>query len=1037
MFFDYTNGRSIDVVTGGENVGLARLTGQAIHTAVPGRARIRIHGLRHDPTLARWIEQALLATAGVSAAQANHHSGNLLVQYQPDLPLASLLATAGITLDHPASPKPAPKARPTRQAAPARSVSSALHQWIGHRKPAPTPAAARASRHAWHAMPLETVLKELDAGQTGLDHNQVETRLRRFGPNLLPEAERRSELAMLAGQFASLPVLLLGASAVISVATGGAADAVVILGVVLINAGIGFFTERQSERTINALLQGPALNAKVLRDGVVRTIPAGELVPGDVIVIEPGTQIPADARLFTADQLSVDESALTGESLPVAKSPSATCLADTALGDRIVMLYKGTLATGGSGQAMVVATGSATEIGLIQQLASEAHAPDTPMQRQLDQLSTQLALISGAVCAGVFGFGLLRGYGLLPMLKSSVSLAVAAVPEGLPTVATTTLALGIREMSKRNVAIRKLAAVETLGSVQTFCMDKTGTLTENRMRVVSVVDGLTRHRVARGRFEDLEDGGESERLRRLLEVIVLCNDTQLNGEGEPPSLDGSPTEIALVELALLRGVDVAALRRTLPRLDVHYRAEARPWMTTVHARPEGRRLVAVKGSPAEVLAMCGSILRDDGLHPLDDETRVQVLAHNEAMAGEALRVLGVACADIGEGEDENNAALTWLGMVGMADPLREGIPDLIKRFHAAGVETVMITGDQSATAYAIGRELGLANGGPLQILDASSLEKVDENLLAALVRKVHVFARVSPKHKLRIVQALQRSGRVVAMTGDGINDGPALKAADIGVAMGGSGTDVARSMADVVLEDDNLHTMTTAISQGRTIYANIRKSVHFLLATNFSEIELMLAGIALGMGQPLTPIQLLWINLATDIFPALALAMERAEPDVMDLPPRDPREQIITRGDLGRISLESAMITAGTFGSYLLALGKLGAPQAGTVAFTSLTLAQLLHATSCRSERHGLFSRGRLPSNPWLNTALLGSAAIQLALPYLPPTRALFGLSPLGPAGLALSLAGAAAPLLVNEAIKELRRRQSNQHKSHPEERPS
>ncbi len=1010
-----------------------RLTGQAIHWPVPGRARIRVQGMRHDSALARRLVTALQAVAGVREVSANHLTGNLLIRYQPDLALEPILASAGIAFDH--APPPTSPASTTPSKRPESILD--LPALLFRKAPPRKPRSAESASHPtilWHALPLKDVLRELRADTAGLASVEVADRLQRFGPNSLPEAERRSELGMLLGQFSSLPVLLLGASAVISVATGGAADAIVILGVIMINAGIGFFTERQSERTISALLQGAALDAKVLRDGVVHVIPASELVPGDVILLEPGTQIPADARLIHADQLSVDESSLTGESLPVAKSPTATCPADTALGDRVDMLYRGALATGGSGQAIVVAIGSATEIGLIQQLAGEAHAPETPMQRQLDQLSTQLALISGAVCAGIFGFGLLRGYGMLPMLKSSVSLAVAAVPEGLPTVATTTLALGIREMGRRNVAIRKLAAVETLGSVQTFCMDKTGTLTENRMRVVSMVDGLTRHGVENGRIEGLEDDVASARVTRLLEVIALCNDTGLDGPDENHALNGSPTESALVEFALARGIDVDGLRRACPRIDVSYRAEARPWMTTTHAPPEGGTLVAVKGSPAEVLALCEGIQLDGNPAALDDESRARVLELNESMAGDALRVLGVAYAHRAGDGLEAPSGLTWLGMVGMADPLREGMPQLIHAFHGAGIETVMITGDQSATAYAIGRQLGLANGGSLQILDASSLEKVDENLLAALVRKVHVFARVSPKHKLRIVQALQRSGRVVAMTGDGINDGPALKASDIGVAMGGGGTDVARSMADVVLEDDNLHTMTTAISQGRTIYANIRKSVHFLLSTNFAEIELMVLGIALGLGQPLTPIQLLWINLATDIFPGLALALEAAEPDVMKQPPRDPRDPIVRKRDLAFIGLESAMITAGTFASYVVAMRGMGPVQARTVAFTSLTLAQLLHATSCRSETHGLFSPGRLPRNPWLNAALGVSAMTQLALPFLPPTRALFGLAPLGPAGLALSLAGAAAPLLVNEAIKELRHRQAARQDTPPKE---
>lgn len=1012
----------------------SRPRARPVHLTAPGRARLRVEGLYGDLMLARRIEASLRVVPGIFAARANTQTGSLLLHFEPGLALESLLAAGGIEYLTPTparEPSPKPSSEGAGRPSPFKSFLQPRARLAAHARPLSEDATP------WHTLSAEKVIERLVSAHAGLSGAEALDRLARHGPNALPEPERRSELAMIAGQFASMPVVLLGASAAVSVLTGGAMDAAVILGVVLINAGIGFFTERQSERTISSLLKGTPVEAVVLRDGATRRVPLHEIVPGDILVLGPGVQTPADARLLNADNLTLDESALTGESLPSGKSPEPLSAADTALGDRANMVYMGTVVTGGSGQAVTVATGEATEIGQIQRLAGDARAPDTPMQRQLDQLSTQLVVIGGVVCVGVFAAGMLRGYGLLPMLKSAVSLAVAAVPEGLPTVATTTLALGIREMRKRRVAVRKLEAVETLGSVQVFCMDKTGTLTENRMRVVDLHDGLTPRKVRGGVIEGLEAAPPHPGLRGLLEAVTLCSDAHFDGPGEMRKLNGSPTENALVELALAQGIDVQALRASRPRLEVRYRAEGRPWMTTVHALPEGGRLVAVKGSPSEVLALCGKIMLADGPRALDDEMRTAIHDRNEQMAGDALRVLAAACAVLGDEDDIDAAPLTWLGLTGLADPLRDGMPELIRSFHAAGVETVMITGDQSATAYAIGRELGLSNGGPLRILDAASLEKVDETLLAALVRDVHVFARVSPKHKLRIVQALQRGGRIVAMTGDGINDGPALKASDIGVAMGAAGTDVARSMADIVLEDDNLHTMTTAIAQGRAIYANIRKTVHFLLATNFSEIEVMLAGILLGIGQPLTPMQLLWLNLASDIFPGLALALEPAEPDVMSQPPRDARAPIISRRDLVLTGLESAIISAGTLGSYIAASRMLGPGAASTVAFNTLTLAQLLHSFGCRSETHGLFSRGRLPANPWLNTAVGVTAAVQFALPYLPPMRTLLGIAPTGPTGLALSLAGAAGPLLVNETIKQFRLAMPTHPKPPGEEPPA
>ncbi len=984
-----------------------------VHTRVPGRARIEVAGLRRDPARCRRLERRLEQWAIVRAVRANPLTGRILVHFDPDQPLDAVTAAVGwvageLGLPGGAGPEP----------------------W--HPGPADPSGASGGEGEVpvaepWHGRTLAEVREALGPGSAeGLDHAEAMARLTRFGPNRLEAVRQRSHLAILGEQFTTLPVAMLGASAVISLATGGIVDAVVILGVVLINAAIGFVTERQAERTIRGLGRVPPRPVRLRREGVVQEIPAAEVVPGDLVLLAPGTHVPADMRLLESKRLSVDESPLTGESLPSEKTADAVLDAETPLAERRNMVYMGTVVTGGSGLGLVTGTGADTEIGAIQSLVAGARPPETPMQRQLEGLGTRLGVLSGAVCAGVFVIGLLRGQGLFAMLKSSVSLAVAAVPEGLPAVATTTLALGIQNMRKHRVAIRRLDAVETLGSVQVFCMDKTGTLTLNRMTAVAIHTDA-RLRVADGEIRSgdrpVEVAG-APAVQGLLEVVSLCSETELEGPEDAPVLAGSPTENAMVRLALEAGIDVRALRRDRPRRKVVYRAEGRPYMRTVHELPDGGLLAAVKGSPAEVLEMCATELVDGEIRELDASRRDAILQENEAMAGDALRVLGAARGVVTGVEDSGRGQLTWLGMVGMADPLRTGMADLVAVYHRAGVDTVMITGDQSSTAYSIGSQLGLSRDRALRIMDSTHLEKVEPELLAGLVRDVHVFSRVSPAHKLEIVRAFQESGRVVAMTGDGVNDGPALKAADIGVAMGQGGTDVAREMADVVLEDDNLQTMTVAIRQGRAIYDNIRKTIHFLLSTNFSEIELMAASLALGLGQPLNPMQLLWINLITDIFPGLALSMEPAEPAIMEREPRDLDEPIIRGRDLGRMGLESVWITGGALATYVYALRRYGpGPRATTHAFTTITLAQLLHAVSCRSTRHSVFSRERLPANRALRWALGGSLAVQGAAIAVPPLRRLLGNTPLGPVDLGVVAAGTLLPFVVNEAGKHVRSR--------------
>ena len=859
---------------------------EVVHVQVAGRARFRSPQLRGAAGMARRLETRLRAIPVFQASRVSHLTGSILLLFDPAVPMRTVRETVYLELaECVAAAGTDAAAAPVRTERRSDALITATRR---AERPRGLPRPERPPRTTavrWHYETVHCVLELTNSSPTsGLGGDEAAGRLLRHGKNSLAVSAGRSSLDMMLSQITSVPVLLLGASAGVAILTGGLADAAVILAVVVVNAGIGFITESYAENTINALTHVTSGNAAVVRDATVQIIAAELVVPGDILVLSPGNRVAADARLVRTQNLSVDESMLTGESLPVIKSAEVVGTADTPLGDRHCMVYMGTLVTGGSGLAVVVATGPVTEIGQIQDLVGETRAPQTPMQRQLDRMGRQLAILSTAVCAGVFGIGLVRGYGWLEMLKSSISLAVAAVPEGLPTVATTTLALGMRQLRRKGVLIRRLDAVETLGSVQAICLDKTGTLTENRMAVINIRAGEHSIAIAGGEFFDAGTRVAPASLQAVRQVLVigaLCN------ESEPdPGIgvyNGSPTENALLEAASLAGIEPAALRTHMPRLQIQYRDENHQYMTTLHAAPEGGYLRAVKGSPAEVIGLCRWKQVDSALIELSDDERATLLRDNEALAGNALRVLGFACASAPTPDDRRLDELIWLGMVGMADPTRPGMPELMRLFHRAGIRTLMITGDQSATAYAIGKELKLGDGDPVQILDSNRLDKLDPELLAGLVQKTHVFARVSPTHKLRIVQALQRAGGVVAMTGDGINDSPALRAADIGIAMGDGGTEAARTVADVIIEDNNLHSMVTAVEQGRTIYGNIRKAIHFLLATNFSEIEVMLASIALGLGQPLNPIQLLWINLITDIFPGLALALDAPEEDTLSL----------------------------------------------------------------------------------------------------------------------------------------------------------
>lgn len=982
-----------------------------IHTAVPGRVRIRVAALRHNTQVKHRIEESLRHIRGVNHASACTWTGNVLVLFEAALTVQALQARIESMLNANAKQMPAPV-----------SGESAAGD-----------VAVQANETPWHCLATEQIAERLQSSaQTGLSVAEAQERLIRLGLNALPRQQQRSKVAILIEQFQSLPIALLGASALISVMTGGILDALAIAGVLAINATIGYVTETQSEQTIASLSAPVAAKVDVWREGTIVRVPMEDVVVGDVQMLEPGVFVAADARILSAEDLTVDESMLTGESMPVQKMADRLRQEDVPLGDRSNMVYRGTVLTGGSGRAMVVATGQETEIGRIQTMVGASTTPSTPMQMQLDQMGRQLAFLSGGVCVLVFVLGLLRGQGIVQMLNTATSLAVAAVPEGLPAMATTTLAIGIGKMRRHGILIRRLSAIETLGAVQVVCFDKTGTLTLNCMQVRAIHCGNRRYRLIDGILksdgEDVDPAARGD-VCRLAEAAVLCNETEIIGDNGQEQLRGSPTEAALVRLALDLGTDAAALRRRWPNLSTNYRTEKRSFMATVHRGEDDRRLVAVKGSPETVLAMSRWYLKEGRREMLSDDIRQAVTVTNQRMGGEALRVLGVACADIEVDGDGNSAAskvkalddhsLTWLGLVGMADPTRPRMRELMRAFHDAGIRTVMVTGDQSATAYAIAKELQLGRDESIEILDSSSLNDLQPDVLTGLARRAHVFARVSPSHKLQIVQALQQGGAIIAMTGDGINDSPALKAANIGVAMGRSGTDVARDVADVVLKDDDPETIIVAIRHGRTLYGNVRKSLRFLLATNLSEILVMVGATAAGLRQTLTPMQLLWINLMTDVFPALALALEPPESDVMQEKPRDAAEAILRTGDLRRVAVEGMVISGSALAACAYGNLRYGpGARAGTMTFLSLITAQMLHALTCRSDHYGLFKPGKSTPNPYLQLALGGSLLIQVLALLIPQLRRLLGLSPIGVADAAITATAALLPYVVNEAAK-------------------
>jgi Ca2+-transporting ATPase len=829
------------------------------------------------------------------------------------------------------------------------------------------------------------VVRFRSSKESGLAASAVGERLREHGPNVVREDHLRRPRTILLEQFSSAPVALAGLAAMVALATGGLAEALVVAGVVVANGLVGYLSESRAEKSLRSLRRSAKLRAEVIRDGSLLTLPAEAVVPGDFLVLRSGSLVPADGRLLEVQGLQVDESALTGESIPVDKAVAALTAAGLGVADRVNMVYRGTLVIAGSGLAVTTATAHETELGRLQTFLGQVFPPEPAMARELNRAGRHMLAFGGAACGLVAIAALLRGYGPLRLLTASVAAFGAALPEGLATLALSALALGIRNMRMSRLLVTHLRALTNLACIETVCFDKTGTLTRNEMTALRVHAGGRDMTVAASGFtageERLDPAGCPE-LTWLLRVCVLCNDTVIFGEDGQLSLAGTGTERALLRLALRAGLDAVTLREDHPLLATSGRSLDRPIMTTIHRSPHGNSVTAVKGNPAEVLERCTRQLRDGLILPLAEVEKESIQDRNARYASEALRVLGFAYRTqedgAGDPDPEEPQDLVWLGLVALADPPREGMEALIASLHRAGIETTVITGDQSPTAYAVGRQLNLSGGARLEVLDSTHLTHMDPAALRALVGKVHIYAKVSPTQKLRIIQAYQDSGKVVAMAGDGINDALALRVADVGFAMGRSGADVAREAADVIFQDDNLDDLLVAVRDGRTVRENIRKSLRYLFGTQLGELLLLLGLTAGGMSARLPAVHGLAVNAL-----CLALATEPPAPDVLARRPPLLAEPLLAPRDIEEALFSSAGMAAGALAAGCYGLLRHGpGGRAGGMVVQSLALGQLLHARTCRARRSG--GDGERQPNPLFSAAFWGGLALH-ALAVLVP----------------------------------------------------
>ncbi|MCZ8511415.1 calcium-translocating P-type ATPase, SERCA-type [Paenibacillus filicis] len=882
------------------------------------------------------------------------------------------------------------------------------------------------SQRKWYHMTAEETLQTTGTEAIkGLTSVEADKRISDAGLNELAEGQGVSPITLFLNQFKDFMVLVLVGATLVSGLLGEYLDAITIIAIIVMNGILGFVQEFRAERSLRALKELSAPNAKVLRDGVVLQLPARELVPGDIVVLESGDRVPADIRFVEANGVYAEESALTGESVPVAKHTESLAGEEIPLGDQRNLGFMGTLLTRGTAKGVVVRTGMETEMGKIADLIQSTESTETPLQHRLEQLGKILIIVAIALTVLVVVAGILHGQEPYGMFLAGVSLAVAAIPEGLPAIVTIALALGVQRMIQRKAIVRKLPSVETLGCASVICSDKTGTLTQNKMTVTHMWLGGELLEVTGDGYDPngtiLKQGKpvdvrSNQMLRRLLQVSVLCNNAELSEEAaggkkkkgseeaDPSiwSIKGDPTEGALVVLGAKAGVTQQSLTSLYRRLTEMPFDSERKRMSVV-VEHQGGRMVCTKGAPDVLLQQCAYVLWDDKVIPFTATLRQKVLAANEGMAKNALRVLGLAYSDLktserGTEEDETENNLIFIGLTGMIDPPRREVREAILKCRRAGIKTVMITGDHQTTAEAIAKQLGILPPDGLA-LNGQQLTAMDDDELDKHVDNAYVYARVSPEHKLRIVKSLQRRGHVVAMTGDGVNDAPAIKAADIGIAMGISGTDVSKEASSLVLSDDNFGTIVSAIEEGRGIYENIRKFIRYLLASNVGEIMTMFLAMMAGLPLPLVPIQILWVNLVTDGLPAMALGVDQAEKDLMQQKPRGAKENIFARRLGWKIISRGLLIGLCTLAAFIIALHQgedspSGLMKAQTVAFVTLVMAQLIHVFDCRSSR-SIFHRNPL-QNRWLVLAVISSLLLVLPVLYVEPLRPIFKTVPLG-----------------------------------------
>ena len=898
----------------------------------------------------------------------------------------------------------------------------------------------------WYNKTAEEAVEELDSNkEKGLSEAEIEERKQKYGLNQLAEAKKKSLFIKFLEQFKDFMIIVLIIAAIISGVVGqlqgeGITDSIIILIVVIVNAIIGVAQENKAEKSLDALKKLSSYSAKVIRDGKLIVVPSKELVPGDIVELETGDYVPADIRIVEAFNLKSQEASLTGESVPVEKIAVAIDEKNIGVGDRTNMLFSSSLITYGRGKGIVVETGMNTEVGKIAGMLNETESTDTPLQQRLNKLGKTLGIASLAICAVIFVIGLLYGKAPLDMFMTAVSLAVAVIPEGLAAVSTIVLAIGVQRMVKKHAIVKKLPAVETLGSATVICSDKTGTLTQNKMTVQKMFFNDEIKEV-----EKINTNKDNEELRQLVYISMLCNDTKV---GEDDKLTGDPTETALIDMGFRLDFK-PELFELMPRVEEIPFDSDRKLMTTVHKVSDRKYMVYTKGGVDELLARCNSYVVNGKVLTDIDKYAETIDKYNDVMAKDALRVLAMAYKEIDHKPSKEEMKdiekdLTYIGMVGMIDPPREEVKTAVEKCKTAGIKTVMITGDHKTTAVAIAKQLGILEGEE-EAVTGSDLEKMSQEELEKRVKNIRVYARVSPEHKVRIVKAWQANGEVVAMTGDGVNDAPALKTADIGCAMGMVGTDVAKEAADVILTDDNFATVVSAVEEGRRIYDNILKAIQFLLASNVGEVVVLFFAILItpllaqkfnipiNLIEPLLPIHILWINLVTDSLPALALAFDPANKNVMKRKPIKSNTGIFTKGMSWRIVYQGIMIGLLTLAAFIIGLSTKNPPViegltpeevkveiAQTMTFIVLAFAELVHVFNIRNNKESIFKTG-IGGNKQLFWAIGVSALLMIVILAIPALRTIFSIPVLPMENIVETLLLILAPIVIVEIFKLLK----------------